>query len=157
MGANSRYGDDFDQDLRDGELPSFSLRALGTVENTPRGAEVRNMTIITWDRVYYPSHKRAYTQKLVSESAVDTNVTESGIITSTDPGLLVPITNDSIRSYIMQESANMKMITESFDTLYDSIVLLEGGNKVQLTDKSGNTFIIYLESHIQNELMNYCH
>ena len=57
----------------------------------------------------------------------------------------------------MQESANMKMITESFDTLYDSIVLLEGGNKVQLTDKSGNTFIIYLESHIQNELMNYCH
>lgn len=157
MGANSRYGDDFDQDLRDGELPSFSLRALGTVENTPRGAEVRNMTIITWDRVYYPSHKRAYTQKLVSESAVDTNVTESGIITSTDPGLLVPITNDSIRSYIMQESANMKMITESFDTLYDSIVLLEGGNKVQLTDKSGDTFIIYLESHIQNELMNYCH
>ena len=154
MGANSRYGDDFDQDLRDGELPSFSLRALGTVENTARGAEVKNMTIITWDRVYFPSHKRAYTKKLVSESAG--NVTESGIITTNDPGIIIPITNDSIRSYIMQESANMKMITESFDTLYDSIVLIEGGNKVQLTDKTGNTFIIYLESHIQNELMGHC-
>ena len=158
-GANTSWGDGFDQDLRDGEKPSFSLRALGTVKNTPRGAEVENITVITWDRVYYPSHERAYTQNLVTESASlmkNQGITNKFVLEQNDAGLLVPINNDSVRSYIMAESTNLKTVKESLDMLYESIELVQGGTKVHLTDKSGSTFIINLENHIQNEIMNYC-
>lgn len=155
-GANTPWGDGFDQDLRDGEKPSFSLRALGTVKNTSRGAEVENVTIITWDRVHYPSHKVAYTQKIVNESASNIVETNNFTLKKNDHGLFVPINNKQVIDYIKQESGNLKSVMESFDTIYDSIVVLEGGNKVQLTERNGNSFIIYLENHITNELMDYC-
>lgn len=166
VGANTQWGEYFDQDLRDGEKPSFSLRALGTVKNTSRGAEVENITVITWDRVYFPSHKRAYTKGLVTESAAiaeaqnDSRLKTAGnnklVLESSDSGLLVPINNEKIRSYIMSESKNIYTMKESFDMLYESIDIINNGTKVQMTDKSGNTFIINLESHIQNDIMNYC-
>jgi hypothetical protein len=47
-GSNLAIGEAFDQDLRDGFLPAWSLRALGSIENTNRGAEVRGIKVITW-------------------------------------------------------------------------------------------------------------
>ena len=38
-GSNLAIGEAFDQDLRDGFLPAWSLRALGGIEETARGAE----------------------------------------------------------------------------------------------------------------------
>ena len=151
MGANSRYGDDFDQDLRDGELPSFSLRALGTVENTPRGAEVRNMTIITWDRVIYPSHPRAYTQGIVSESS-------SIVVPNNDPGMLIPITNNQVIDYIKHESANLRQVMETFEIFYDNIELVNErfNPQVKLTSRDGNIYVVNLETYLQNEIQNYC-
>lgn len=73
-----------------------------------------------------------------------------------DKGIFVPINNQSVINYIKHESSNLKSVLESFDTIYDSIQLLEDGRGVQLTDKCGSTFIINLESYIQNEIMNYC-
>ena len=66
-GTNNQFGDEFDKDLRYGEKPSFSLRALGSIENRNGKAYVNNLRIITWDRVYYPSHPTAYMEKIISE------------------------------------------------------------------------------------------
>ena len=65
VGHNNALGDTFDDNLRCGIDPSFSLRALGSVNNTNRGAEVVGLKIITWDDVIYPSHPGAYGQGLV--------------------------------------------------------------------------------------------
>lgn len=154
-GANTEWGEGFDQDLRDGEKPSFSLRALGTVRNTGRGAEVENITLITWDRVYYPSHERAYTQNLVTESA-SVLKNNNFVLEQNDAGLFVPINNESVKKFIMKESCNLDTALESFDMLYESIQVVNNGTKVHLTDKTGNTFMINLENHIQNQIMNYC-
>lgn len=156
-GSANRLGEDFNAHILDDTKVSFSLRAMGTVNNTSRGAEVENIKIITWDWVVYPSHKRAYMDKIV-------NVNESVILGESnnlklqknDKGIFVPINNDSVINYIKHESANLKSILESFDTVYDSIQILEGGRTVQLTDRVGSTFVINLESYIQNEIMNYC-
>ena len=40
-GTNNAFGEAFNKDLLDGCKPAWSLRALGTLVNTPRGAEVR--------------------------------------------------------------------------------------------------------------------
>ena len=69
FGTYNSLGEEFDKELRNGMSPSFSLRALGTIKNTGRGAEVKGIKLITYDRVIYPSHDKAYTHKLVSESA----------------------------------------------------------------------------------------
>lgn len=156
-GAYNTLGDEFNRELLAGDKPSYSLRALGTVKNTRRGAEVENITIITWDRVIYPSHERAYTKGLVTESAgligLDGNKL---ILDKNDKGLITPITNKQVIDYITHESGNIKSIIESFEILYDNITLLENG-KVQLTDNTGSTFIIHLENHVKNQVMDYCY
>lgn len=160
-GANGAIGQEFNDDILDGDLPSFSLRALGSVKNTSRGTEVENLTIVTWDRVIYPSHKRAYMQNIVnvSESASLMGQTDLGnklVLEENDSGLLVPITNKSVIDYIKTESCNLNIMKESMDLLYDSVTILENRRQVQLQDKQGGIYVINLEKHIQNELMNYC-
>lgn len=166
-GSNLPIGEAFDMDLREGFLPAWSLRALGGIENTSRGAEVRGIKIITWDRVYYPSHPEAYTLKVLGESG-DYTRTESGIYIPKTPnpeynekiceeGLVAPITNKDVLDYIKEQSLNYKQICNEFEVMYDDIKLIDEGTKVQLSNsKTGNIFIVRLENYIQNEIAEYC-
>lgn len=158
QGTNDARGEEFNKDLLCGFSPSWSLRALGTIQNTRRGAEVKGIKIITWDRVIYPSHPRAYTDGIVSESAgIGVNNESSNVfLEKNDKGILIPITNDSVISYIKSESANFKTIQESYDLLYDNIELINRGTQVKLTDRAGGIFIVNLESYIHDEIMSEC-
>lgn len=150
-GTNNDKGEEFDQDLREGVLPSWSLRALGGLENVHGRNIVQNLRVITWDRVIYPSHPHAYTTRVVSESAnigKDTN----DFLTN---GTIIPITNDSMISYIKSESANIKSLINQIDFMYESVRLI-GNDKVQMVAKNGDVFVVNLESHITNEIQSYC-
>ena len=152
FGTYNSLGEEFDKELKNGMSPSFSLRALGTIRNTNRGAEVKGIKIITYDRVIYPSHDKAYTHRLVSESA-SVNEESNIYLPDNDPGRLIPITNQSVLDYIKTESCTFKQIKESFDLLYDDIKLINGKSQVQLTDRAGGIFVINLENYIHNEIM----
>jgi hypothetical protein len=157
QGTNDARGEEFNKDLLCGFSPSWSLRALGTIQNTTRGAEVKGIKVITWDRVIYPSHPRAYTDGIISESGNLVNTNESNIwLPENDPGRLIPITNQSVINYIKSESANFKTIKESYDLLYDDIELINRGTQVKLTDRAGGIFIVNLETYIHDEIMNEC-
>lgn len=157
MGTNDARGEEFNKDLLCGFSPSWSLRALGTIQNTARGAEVKGIKVITWDRVIYPSHPRAYTDGIVSESAgIGMNNDSNVFLEENDQGILIPITNESVISYIKAESANFKSIKESYDLLYDDIELINRGTQVKLTDRAGGIFVVNLESYIHDEIMNDC-
>lgn len=150
-GTNNEKGEEFNQDLLDGFSPAWSLRALGSIINTGRGAEVKNPKIITWDRVIYPSHPRAYTQGIVSESS-------SIVLPKDDPGMLIPITNNQVIDYIKHESANLKQVMETFEIFYDNIELINErfNPQVKLTSRDGNIYVVNLETYLQNEIQNYC-
>ena len=148
-GTNDARGAEFNQDLLDGFSPSWSLRAMGTIQNTKRGAEVKNIRLITYDRVIYPSHSKAYTDGIVSEGS-------QLLLQKDDPGMVIPITNESVIDYIKSESCNMRFLKESFDIMYDNIELVNRGTQVKLTDKAGGIFVINLESYIHYEIMNAC-
>lgn len=161
-GTNNALGESFNKDMLDGELPSFSLRALGTIVNKNGHACVRNIKLITWDRVIYPSHRHAYMERLVSESAgIDESLmTGNGnnlFIDEDYHGYVTPITNDKVVSLLKQESANVNFVMENFQGIYESIELVDNGRSVQLSDGKGNTLIVNLENHVQDILMDYCY
>lgn len=159
-------GDTFDRQVRAGQLPSWSLRALGTLVPTKRGTEVKNMKFITYDRVIYPSHPEAYTRGFVYESAMieqEQEQCQEGsriIIPENDKGLIIPIMNESVIDYIKSESANLKYLGETFDFMYDNIEITKNpitkSSSVRLTDKMGQVFTVNLESYIADDIMNYC-
>ena len=151
-GTNNAFGESFDRDLRDGCKPAWSLRALGTLVQTPRGAEVHNLNIITWDQVIYPSHPGAYTQRIVSESA-DLLKGVDGLGGS-DEAKIIPYNTQDVVDYIKSESANLKYVKECFDFASDSIIVNEGANSVTLTTKDGDVLVINLEKYISNEIQN---
>lgn len=153
-GTNNEYGDTFDMDLREGYIPEFSLRALGSLEKTSQGSFVRNLRLITYDKVIFQSDRDAYMRRLVTESTDTVSENKIPRIPSSQKDIFVPFDNESVRNYIMSESANLKSIKESFDIFYESIDLLDNG-RVRMMDKSGNLMIVNLESYIQQEIMSY--
>ena len=156
FGTYNDKGEEFNTELENGMLPSFSLRALGTIQNTGRGAEVKGIKIITYDRVIYPSHDKAYTRALVQEGSLLVPEGNNLVLEESDQGLIIPITNDEVINYINSQSLNVKQIRESFDLLYDDIKLVKNKSQVQLTDKAGGIFVVNLESYIHNEIMDAC-
>ena len=171
-GTNNKYGKEFNLDLLDGQKPSFSLRALGRIENIKGRAYVKGLKIVTWDRVYYPSHNKAYTEKIVSEMKRESAIMEgatsfnpvSQYRTITPPGnqmvmnesFVMPIMTEQIRNYVVSESGNLDIIRKNFDTLYQTINISEDGKMVTIVDTDHNTICIPLERHIQNEIMEFC-
>lgn len=164
-GTPTKLGEEFNNHILEGTLPSYSLRAFGTIIPTKRGNEVRNPSIITWDWVIYPSHECAYTTKILSESAKAkgfTNVKinfskESNLyLSESDSGLIVPIQNKKVVDFIKEESANVKSILNTFDSLYETAILCENGRQVKLMDRSGDTIYVNLENYVQDTIMDYC-
>ena len=170
VGTNSPLGIAFDLDLKEGCKPAWSLRALGSVERTARGAEVKNLRVITWDNVIYPSHPGAYTQKLVTESALteaDKKNHLQTLVESADYNELreendiyggakvTPIINQDVINFLEQDSKNLKFVRECFDFAYSGIETNKNGTKVVLTTNEGATLVVNMETYIHNELMNY--
>lgn len=155
--TNNEYGNAFNLDLIEGCLPAWSLRALGNVTNTRRGAEVKNLRIITWDNVIYPSHPGAYTQRIVAENSVlneAAGVSTDSIDVSGEASI-TPIQNESVFKFIEQSSENLKFVRECLDFAYSDIRINENGSKVILNTADGDTMVIKLENYIHNEIMNY--
>ena len=159
QGTNNDYGEYLDRDLRDGCKPAFSLRALGAIENVNGKAYVKGIKIITWDSVIYPSHKVAYTSNIVTESALDgTPLYENQIVVpKDDPGTIITLRESDARTVInrlQRESANMDLILNTFDGIYDKISLVNE-NTIMLTNAMGGKISVNLENHVQNLIMDY--
>lgn len=156
--AATRVGDDFHRTIVDGTVPAFSLRALGSIENTKNGAEVRNLKLITYDFVIFPSHASAYGDTMKIGDSNDTKIQIENskiIIEESYSGFLVPVTEKAITKYITEQSKNIKHVIESFELLYDDITLLENKKYVKIS-LGESSMIVPLESSVQNEIMDYC-
>lgn len=163
--TNNEFGRTLNQDILEGYIPAFSLRALGSVKTTKNGIEVVNMRMITYDQVIYPSHSNAYTTRILSENA--DVITEGAISISyeKDPNetpnsltesRIIPLTNDDVRKMISADSKNIKFVKECMDFAYDSVVLSENGSRVILTTNEGAKMVVNLERYVKNEIMDYC-
>lgn len=170
-GTNNELGKTFDSDLRMGVKPAFSLRALGTIKSTPQGAMVENLKMITYDSVIYPSHKCAYTQGVVNESATmeavsgftlneSNDATKSFIGTFSNADVVAAIkkmgaTNESAIDYIKDKSQNFKMLKEYFDMSKYDMVDIINSHQIALTEAGNATIVMNIEDYIAKEIQNY--
>ena len=170
QGTNNALGEAFDKDLRQGVLPAFSLRALGTISSTPQGAVVENLKMITYDYVIYPSHPHAYTRGVLNESASSISIPKSNFAMSNamdgsksfikefsnqDVINAISTMRESAISYVKDKSSNFKMLQECYDmTKYDTVDIINP-HKLALTEAGKNTIVMSIEDYIANEIQNY--
>lgn len=157
--TNTEYGKAFNEDLKEGVKPAFSLRALGSVENVNGKAYVKGIKIITWDTVIYPSHKAAYMDKIISESAIDSTPISYNqiVVPKNDPGRIITLKESDARTVIdrlQRESANLDTIVNTFDGIMDQITLVNE-NTILMTSRFGDRIYVNLENHIENLIMEY--
>ena len=170
QGTNNALGEAFDKDLRQGVLPAFSLRALGTISSTPQGAVVENLKMITYDYVIYPSHPHAYTRGVLNESASSIAIPKANFAMSNamdgsksfikefsnqDVINAISTMRESAISYVKDKSSNFKMLQECYDmTKYDTVDIINP-HKLALTEAGKNTIVMSIEDYIANEIQNY--
>ena len=165
-GTNNAFGEAFNADLKDGCKPAWSLRALGNIERTDKGNEVRNLKIITWDQVIYPSHPSAYTRRVLSESAnanIERDTTKTNLQSIVEASMdifgdheqIIPISKAEVLSFIKNESDNFKWLKETFDFLYEDAEINTAMNQATFKTVTGEKVVVNLEQHIQGQILNY--
>lgn len=180
-GTNNDLGRSFNDDLKDGQLPSFSLRALGSLVNENGRLTVRNMQMIAYDRVYFPSHPSAYTTKIittesgkpkaVNESTYDFNncipphiyfqkkmneiygIRESGNSVES-ANIVSKLTQSEVNNFILSESNNLRNVINTFDIFYESINIDPSLHTVTMKTRLGDTIHLMLETAVSREIMN---
>ena len=173
QGTNNDLGETFNQDLLDGYHPAFSLRALGCLVTRNGKAYVENTTLVTWDFVIYPSHKVAYTEKIVTESAsiaeqytkrqnlLESFQRDTGnqlFVNEDYSGTIMNVTNSRVINAIAQnESATVKTLMDNFNIDYKDINVKLGKNKssVELIDEGGAIMVVPLEEQVHREIMDF--
>ena len=165
-GTNNELGRSFNEDLKDGQLPSFSLRSIGSIKNNGGRNQVTNLRIICYDRVYFPSYPDAYTDHIVTESAfmddlkltnmnedMQRKIVESGNSLMVESAVS-PIINDDVRKVIMKESYNLNAMCEAFDQEFTNIT--RKGNNLQLVDENYNVIVVPIEDYIGAKIDKFC-
>jgi hypothetical protein len=169
-GTNNDLGKSFNDDLKDGQRPSFSLRALGSLVNENGRMTVRNMQIVTYDRVYFPSHPGAYTEKIITtESAGNQTIyipkkfeakrseiealMESGNSVES-PNIVTPLTQQEVNNFILSESTNLRNVINQFDIFYESVELNPDMRTVTMKTRLGDTIHLSLETAVSREIIN---
>ena len=175
-GTSNDLGRSFNEDLRRGQHPSFSIRAIGSLINENGLGVVRNMTLVAIDRVYFPSHSRAYTTRVLTTESAGSNVirqydinkdnyfyaqrnaiqklAEAGNSVDMSEEILVPLTQAEVANYLVQESGNIQTAISTFDVLYESIQLDPSLNTVTMKTRMGDTFHICLEDAVKREVLD---
>lgn len=160
-GEYNNYGDYFNRKLAAGYKPSFSLRALGSIEQKDGKSYVKNIRVISYDWVILPSHRKAYCQKLIdpstaAEEAKNEALAPEGfyddITVCTEQ--TIPILSSQKLDFIKTESANIHSLLENFDLSYNTAQLINEGTAVALTDTYGSTFVVGVEDYVRRQYMS---
>ena len=175
-GTNNDLGRSLNDDLKDGQKPSVSLRALGSLLNENGRATVRNMQIVTYDRVYFPSHSKAYMTKLVTTESAGSDgikkyiidegsnmfskqkevdfLSEHGNSVDTNDNFIAPLTQNEINNFILSESSNIRSVLNSFDIFYESMEYDPYNRTVSMKTRLGDMIHLNLETAVSREIMN---
>lgn len=129
---------------------AFSLRALGKVQQTARGALVAGpVKIVCYDWVYIPSHKIAYQQSIVSDTRAQS--------ASLNESYCIPLLESAALDYIKSESDNFRIMSEFFEFAADGITLSENHRSIIVEDKNkpGDKLVIGVEDYISQEINGF--
>lgn len=147
---DGQFGTALTKNIIQGEVPSFSLRALAMLEKRGNTTFVNKPPrVVTYDEVNLPSHPEAYavigSDKLMMTDGKRTIACENGAI---------PITPNDIKEMVQNKSDNLKIVCESFDLDPASVQVVNGGKQLSVK-RSGETFVFALESTLSRDISNF--
>ena len=163
-GTNNELGRSFNEDLKCGQKPSFSLRSLGSISIVNGRSKVGCLKIICWDRVYFPSYVQAYTTGIVESSGViDQNGLKESVesmgnnlfMVETD-NFIAPIMNEDVVKMILKESADVYTICNDFSPFYQSIKVSDDKSQITMVTEDYQTIIVPLDKFVQNQINTFC-
>jgi len=155
--ASTARGNDFEGIVQSGSKVAFSLRAVGPVVEKRGDITVvlDPLTIFTWDWILHPSHREAYMDNIVSESA-DLMNGNSIMKSEACNDIFVPFNEEgSIIEYIKNQSRNFKIMSEQFEMDQDNMTLSEDMRFVYAKQHNGDTIAVKTEDVIRKELNHY--
>lgn len=129
---------------------AYSLRALGPITKTPQGNVVgRPLTVITYDWVFYPSHKNAYQQQILEAVNKAGNTLSESVI--------LPILENSAIDYIVNESKNYKLVSNYLEDFEQTNVMLGENAKTLIISNGRNNdkLVVGVESFLGDEVNSY--
>lgn len=140
----------------DGVPAAFSLRSLGSIDLATRHVK-SPLKILTYDYVYRPSHKEAYQDRILSETANSIYIPEYGkgygeIITESAvfESVSMNALHESAYDFVMERSVNVRKIADMFNLdTYAKSSLNETGDYLILDLDSENKARIPVESAIR--------
>lgn len=138
--AQSDIGRDFAREILAGWTPSFSCRAIASLKLINGKPTVIVRRLITYDAVWYPSHKEAHivgTAKAINKTIK--TVTESAIDTVKDKIADVMIPLREILESVGKTDVNTQMILESFELTADDIVGIDKTHNFAIIKDNDNT------------------
>lgn len=130
--------------------PGFSARAIAKVELVNGRPMVVVRKLITYDWVFYPSHKRAH--QIGETKFVEKNV--PNIITeSTHRDVAVPI--GELLNYAGTKNINTQVIMESFNLSLDDCVGFSKGAEHIILKDNDNTIYCNMDLKLKKEVNSY--
>lgn len=164
-GTNNMLGQAFNEDLKSGQKPSFSLRSLGSIKIVNGQSNVTNLRIITYDRVYYPSYDNAYTERIVANessqygtTSLDSIITSKGNQQIVKEGfeMIAPIMNKDVVDLLIKESYDFYQICNDFSPIYKSIKLSDDKKSVTMVTESYDTIVVPINKFVENQIDKFC-
>lgn len=151
--SDGSHGTRFTNHILQGMEPAFSLRALAALTKRGDGTSLvqGRAHIVAYDWVILPSHKEAYRDKRASVQQIIKNVNESG---NTVKESFFPVNEASLMSYLQDESQNIKVISNVYDVVQESMTL-SPDLKLAYLKEGTNTFAVRIEDKIQHDLRDY--
>lgn len=138
-------------DQEDPMESAFSLRAMGPIKETSQGRIVQDpLTVITYDWVFFPSHRKAYQTEIIK------GITESG--NAINESVCLPLFENTAIDYIKEESKNYKIISELLESYGTDASLTNDNKHIILTEKTHNgsdKIVIGIEDYITREISEY--
>lgn len=134
--------------------PAFSLRALAKLIKQPNGTTlIRSQPrIVTYDRVYFPSHKEAYIGDMQRVQRVHKSIANTGSCVK-ESGLIA-LTEAEILNYIKEESNNVKLTSNIYDVCLQEMTLSADGSLVYVREGTSE-IAIKIEDKIQMDYRSY--
>jgi len=140
------------EEIRRGAKPAFSMRGMAPIVREGKIIRVKKpLKILCYDKVIFPSHKKAYMKRILTEDAYSSKETFKKL---KEGGELVPLTEKTFVD-ILSESSNLNRVSDSLEFPYKKAIVEFSRELTHVTDpNTGMKIAINLEENIKNKLMN---
>lgn len=149
------YGTKMTKNILQGQEPAFSLRALAQLVKNADGSSVikTRSHVVTYDRVILPSHNKAYRDTSKGIEKMYKNITIEGN-TYCDEERVVPVIESQLVDYILEESANVKLVNTIMDVCKENVSLTSDLKNI-VVKENGATYLVKTEDKIRRDVMSY--